>query len=130
MKNHTRLWIALSLILVFITGVAAGVLLDKYIQKQRFKKMNEERKKPRFPTLDDLAKELDLTPVQKEAIQRIFKNNEEKLQSLREQIHKQYAENRTQIRDKIKAVLSDEQWSKFESIVEKYSDRNKHLSRN
>ncbi len=120
MKNHYKFWIVFSLIIVFAAGVAGGVLLDKYVIAKKPEIQRKKRSSVRFPTLDMMAQELNLSSEQQEQIRDIFKNNEERFKTLRKQINERFTTIRTQLKDEIKSVLNDEQKLKFEAMIEKY----------
>ncbi|UCC38367.1 MAG: hypothetical protein JSV96_11035 [Candidatus Aminicenantes bacterium] len=120
MKNHYKFWIVFSLIIVFAAGMAGGILLDKYVITKKPEKTRKKRSSVRFPSLDIMAKELNLTSEQQEQIREVFKNNEERFKILRKQIDERFKTIRTQLREEIKSVLNDEQKIKFEAMIEKY----------
>jgi Spy/CpxP family protein refolding chaperone len=120
MKNHYKFWIVFSLIIVFAAGVAGGVLLDKYVIAKKPEIQRKKRSSVRFPTLDMMAQELNLSSKQQEQIREIFRNNEERFKTLRKQINERFTTIRTQLKDEIKSVLNDEQKLKFEAMIEKY----------
>jgi len=125
MKNHYKFWIVFSLIIVFAAGVIGGILFEKHILGKEPKKTARTRSSIRFPTLDTMALELDLTAEQQEQIREIFKSNEERIDTLRSQIHERFLSIRTQLKNEINNVLSEEQRLKFEAMIEKYLSQRK-----
>jgi Spy/CpxP family protein refolding chaperone len=130
MKNHYKLWTIISLIIVFSAGLIGGVLLDKHIFNKKHKSQDErtDRKKTsstRFPTLDIMAKELGLSTEQKEKIQEIFKNNEERFKTLRKDMNERLMDIRIQLNNEIKSVLTEEQQAKYEAMIKKYHSQRK-----
>jgi DNA anti-recombination protein RmuC len=119
MKNNYKLWIILSLIVIFIAGVISGVLIDQNILSKR-NHDTRRRSSTRFPTLEIMAKELALSTEQQEQIREIFDNNEERFKSLRSEMHKSLSDIRDQLLTDIKSVLINEQKAKFEAMIEKY----------
>ncbi len=118
MKNHYKLWIIVSLILVFAAGLIGGILIDQhFIQK---KPRPPEKNSVHFPTLEIMARELNLTQDQQEKIKDIFTNNEERFKSLRKDFFDQLSTIRIQLNAEIKSVLTPEQASKFDAMIEKY----------
>lgn len=120
MKNNYKLWIILSFIIVFVVGGVAGILLDKHILPSKFKKSRRDRRPVEFPTLDIMAKELDLSAEQQEKIREIFANNEESLKDLRNLIHERISTIRSRLKEEIKNVLTEEQRKNFEAMIERY----------
>jgi len=132
MKNHYKIWIIFSLIVVFIAGVLSGILLEQHLIQKRIKKKTERktdrRSSVRFPSLEMMAEELGLTSEQQEQIREIFRNNEEKMKKLNSSFREQYSSMRSQLRNDIKGVLSEEQSQKFDAMIEKYvSQRRKEM---
>ena len=133
MNNHYKLWTIVSLIVVFAAGLVSGILLDKHIfNKKPTRKIERTDFKrtgpPRYPTLDQWTQELGLTPEQKEKLQEIFKNNEERFKTLRKDMDKNLRDIRTQLTKEIKSVLTEEQKAKYEAMIEKYRSMRKRES--
>ncbi len=128
MKNSYKFWIVLSFIVVFAAGVTGGILFENNFLDKKTKRDGERRSSVRFPTLDMMAEELGLSSEQQEKLREIFKNNEERLKTYRSQIHDQYISIRSQLKEEMMAVFSEEQKIKFEAMIEKYlSERKKEL---
>ena len=124
MKNNYKLWIILSLIVVFIAGVICGVLIDKNMLNKR-KHDSRRRSSTHFPTLEIMAEELALTTEQQAQIREIFNNNEERFKGLRSDMDKRLSEIRKQLLMDIKSVLTNEQKAKFEAMIDKYRSQRK-----
>lgn len=129
MKNNYKFWIVFSLVIVFAAGVTGGILLDRHIISKKPKKLDRNRASVHFPTLNTMAQELNLTEKQKKQIREIFKQNEKKLRTLRGYIHEQYSSVRSQLKNEIKSILTEEQNKKFEAMIEKYISQRKKYSR-
>lgn len=125
MKNNYKFWIIFSLIIVFLVGAVAGILFEKYLLPTKAKKIKREKRPVHFPTLEIMAKELNLTSKQEEKIREIFRNNEERLKNFRSLIHERISNIRSQLKSEIKNVLTEEQNSKFEAMIEKYVQQRK-----
>ncbi len=125
MKNNYKLWIILSFIVVFIVGGVAGVLLDEYIFPTKSKRSRRDRRPVEFPTLDIMAKELDLSAEQQEQIRQIFADNEESLKKLKSHIHERISKIRSDLKTEINNVLTEEQRTKFEAMIERYLQKRK-----
>ncbi len=124
MKNNYKIWIILSLIVVFITGVLCGVLIDKnFLDKRRHD--THRRSTTRFPTLEMMAEELSLSAEQQAQVREIFHNNEERFKGLRKDMDTRLREIRAQLLTEIKSVLSEEQKTKFDAMIERYRAQRK-----
>lgn len=126
MKNHYKFWIVFSFLMVFAAGIFSGIILEKNILDKKSQRKSDRasrsqrRSSVRFPTLDDMAKELTLSEEQQEKIRTIFSQSEEKLQQAQREIHKQFSSLRKQLLDDIKSVLDQDQTLKFEAMIERY----------
>lgn len=120
MTNHYKFWIAVSLIMVFAAGVVGGLLVDKYVIQKTSDKKAVLKRSVHFPSLETMAKELNLSQEQQARIKDIFRENEERFKILRSQIHEQLTSIRSQLKNEIKSVLTEEQASNFEAMIERY----------
>lgn len=120
MKNHYKFWIVLSLILVFLAGLGGGILIKKHAFPDVPREKPKRRSTVHFPSMDMMARELDLSNGQQEKIKNIFKQNEEKFKALRTEMHDQLTSIRSQLKKDILDVLSPGQRQKFEALIEKY----------
>jgi DNA anti-recombination protein RmuC len=124
MKNNYKLWIILSLIVVFIAGVISGILIDKNVLNER-KHDTRRRSSTHFPTLEIMAEELALSTEQQEQIKEIFQNNEERFKNLRSDTHRRLSDIRAQLLTDINSVLTNEQKTRFEAMIDKYRSQRK-----
>ena len=124
--NKSRLWIVLSLVLLFAAGMVAGIFADKWFLSKRAEARRGQTNRP--PTLEFWSKELGLTVEQQAKIREIFKHNEERLQNderlkgLRGDLDKRYGEIRAQLKAEIDAVLTPEQKQKLEAMIQKHNE--------
>jgi uncharacterized protein YneF (UPF0154 family) len=130
MKNNSKYWIILSLVVVFAAGLLSGIFLEKHLTQKRIKKKTERRSSVRFPSLKIMAEELGLTSEQEEQIREIFKNSEDRMKELSSNYREHYSQMRAQLKKEIENVLSEEQNQKFEAMIQKYiSERKKEMDR-
>lgn len=125
MKNHYRLWIALSLVIVFAAGVLGGMLLEKNLPHKKFERKDRRKSPVRFPSIEDMAVELNLTPEQQEKIREVFRNNEDRFKTLRKDIDARLKNMRSQLKEEINSVLTEEQSQKFDAMIQKYISQRK-----
>jgi Spy/CpxP family protein refolding chaperone len=124
--NKSRLWIILSLLLLFAAGMVAGIFADKWFLGKKADARRGQANRP--PTLEFWTKELGLSVEQQARIREIFKHNEERLQnderlkSLRADLDKRYGEIRAQLKAEIDAVLTPVQKQKLEAMIKKHDD--------
>jgi RNase adaptor protein for sRNA GlmZ degradation len=135
MKNHYKFWIVLSFLVVFVAGIFSGAIIERQFLSKKLdetfrKPPRKERQGTHFPTLDDMAKELELTSQQQGKIQEIFDNSEDRLKTLRKEVGKQFMSMREQFMQEIKSVFDQDQTVRFDAMIEKYlSQRKEQIER-
>ncbi|MCX8159555.1 MAG: periplasmic heavy metal sensor [Candidatus Saccharicenans sp.] len=118
MNNKYKFWVTLSLIAVFILGVAVGVFGDRWFLEKK-KPVPRQRQEP-FPTLEVISKELQLTPEQEEKIREVFKRSEERFQAFRKDVHARLTELREQLKTEMDEVFTPEQEKKMQELMDRY----------
>jgi len=125
MNNRYRLWIVLSLLVAFAAGVLGGIFAERTILHPRHH-TRVQRGSAHPPDLEEMARDLGLSPAQKEGIQRIFESNDVKFKELYTEMHNRLAALRSEIQTQIDALLTPEQKQKMEAIIAKHGEqRNK-----
>lgn len=124
MKTKHKILAALLILVVFGLGVAAGVLGERYFVHKRYRRPTVER--PRVPSLDAWAKELQLTPDQQVKIREIFKKNEERMKACRTEGLANLGEIRKMLKDELDAVFTPEQKKKMEEMIRRHAERRRN----
>lgn len=128
MKTKYKILIALTLLVVFGLGVAAGVLGERYVVHR---KDRHPAVRPHLPSPEDWAKELGLTQEQKDKIREIFKQNEERMKAYRADSRVRLGELRKRLWDETNAVLTPEQKQKNDEMIRRFEElRKKEMERN
>ncbi len=117
MIKKYRLWVALTLLAVFALGAAAGVFGERYLMHRRFRRPAQ----PRTPylLLEPVAKALALTAEQQDKLREIFKRSDERMKVLDTEIHSRLREIRAQLKTEVDAVLTPDQRTKLEEMIQK-----------
>jgi Spy/CpxP family protein refolding chaperone len=126
MKTKYKILIALTLLVVFGLGVAAGVLGERYVVHKKYRRPTVERQ--HAPTLDAWSKELQLTPDQQAKIREIFKKNEERMKAYWSEGTNKLQQIRKTLKEEIDALLTPEQKKKMEEIIRQHEERRKNES--
>ena len=130
MNTKYKLWIVLSLIAVFAIGLATGYFSERYLVHKRHEMKGgpDGRRPPHFPTVESLARDLNLTRDQQDRIREIFRKNETRLKGFGDEFHKRLDEIRGQLKSEVDAVLTPEQIRKLEAMISEYmkKDRMSH----
>jgi Spy/CpxP family protein refolding chaperone len=127
MNNKTRLWIVLSLLVAFAAGVVGGIFAERiFIHPRRHAQAQRGPSHP--PDLEEMARNLGLSPDQKEKIRQIFESNDGKFKELYTEMHDRLSALRSEIKSQIDAVLTPEQKEKMEAIIAKHGEERRRES--
>lgn len=128
MKNKSRFWIILVVLVAFVAGLLGGFWVERYlIQKKRprFRPKPPREETVRFPSLDQMSRELGLSEDQQAAIRQAFERNDVRLKELRSDMHSRLTQIRAQLKTEIDAILTVEQKQKFEAMIQRYLEERK-----
>lgn len=127
MNNKYRLWIVLSLLVAFAAGVLGGIFAERRFLHPR-KHTQAQRSPSHPPDLEEMARNLGLSPEQKESIRQIFERNDSKFKELYTDMHNRLAGLRSEIKNQIDAVLTPGQREKMEGIIARHGEQRKKES--
>lgn len=116
MNKKYKLWIALTLIVVFALGVVGGIFGERYFMHKRDRRPQERTP---FPLLEPVAKALGLTAEQRDKLRELFNKNDERMKALDGEIHGRLREMRTRLKGEINGVLTPEQQVKLDEMIKK-----------
>ncbi|MCX6572537.1 MAG: hypothetical protein NTX99_00960 [Candidatus Aminicenantes bacterium] len=129
MKTKYKILVALTLLVVFGLGVAAGVLGQRYVTHRASRRAAAARPHP--PSPESWAKELGLTQEQQDKMREIFKQNEERMKAYRTESRARLSELRKQLWEETNAVLTPEQKKKNDEMIRRFEEwRKKESERN
>ncbi len=117
MLKKYRLWVALTLLVVFGLGAAAGIFGEHYLMHRRDRRPAAPRTP--FVLLDPVVKALGLTTDQQASIREIFKRSDERMKTLDAEIHSRLREMRAALKSEVDAILTPEQRAKLEDMIQK-----------
>ena len=123
MKTKYKILIALTLLVVFGLGAAAGVLFERNIAHRAQRRAAAARS--HFPSPEEWAKELGLTQEQQDKIREIFKGNEERMKAFRTESRGRLGELRKRLSVEIDAVLTPEQKAKNDEMMRRFEEQRK-----
>ncbi len=120
----------LMLVLTFVLGGIAGAISDHLYQTR----IGASLPKPPgrlgpHDIVEDMAKDLKLTPDQKEKLKVIIQQSRDRYRALSVQFRPQYDVIRNETNEQIRQILTDEQKARFETIVKDLSERHKARER-
>ncbi len=127
MNNKFRLWIVLSLAGAFAAGVLGGLFAERSLIHPRLH-TRVQRGPDHPPNLEEMARELGLSPDQKEAVRQIFEKNDSRFKELYTEMHGRLSALRSEIKHQIDAVLTPEQKQKMEALIAQHGEQRKRES--
>lgn len=110
-------------IVVFLLGIALGALGMYYWGGHVL--ASRAHHFDRGKLLEDMTREVGLTPDQKTQLEVIIEDTRGKFQAIDDQTRPQYDQVRQQARDRIRAFLTPEQRPKFEEFVRHLDEERK-----
>ena len=111
-SNKTRWQVRLAAALIFVLGFAAGILaLNIYRGWAR----NMGGPRDRF---EQMSQRLNLNADQKTKVQQIFTDTREQLTALRKESEPRVDQIRSQADERLKQVLTPDQWQQFQKMRE------------
>jgi Spy/CpxP family protein refolding chaperone len=129
MKTKYKILVALTLLVVFGLGIAAGVLGERYVVHRKDRRASANRPHP--PSPEAWAKELGLSQEQQDRIHELFKQNEERMKAFRTENRARLGELRKRLWEETSAVLTPEQKKKNDEMIRRFEElRKKESERN
>lgn len=119
---------AAYLALVFLLGAAFGAGGHHLYDGARKEEQAQKKKKKHLSTVEWLTKELECTKWQKEELEEILDKTYEQYEIIYSEIKPQYEEARQRGRDRIRAILNEEQQEKFEMLVKRIDKKERKAS--
>ncbi len=114
-------------VLVFLLGIALGALGMYYWGERAW--ASRGRHFDHAKLVEDMTREVGLTPDQKTQLVVIIEDTRGKFQTIYDQTQPQYDQVRQQARDRIRTILTPEQRPKFEEFVRRLDEERKKRDR-
>jgi len=113
---------------IFSIGVVCGALGQRYLQQTERPPFYSDSARRGGPpraerVLDIMTRNLTLTEEQRSTIGDILSESREEIGSIRAQIHKQMQSREATVKEKIRAVLTDEQREKYDTTLRRMERR-------
>lgn len=128
MNGKSRAWALALLVAVFLVGGAAGAGVDRMLVGARQESSTEHTRSGgdrdrRRSYLDWLAAELTLTDEQRTQVQGILERSREHASVLWREYRPRYQELQEQARAEIRALLTEEQVTAYDALLERQRQR-------
>jgi len=111
MFDKSKLWATGLLVAAFAAGVAAGVASTAWGDRHRDDRRGRPREQVSY--LDRLARELQLSPPQRDSVSAILKRYDEPMRELWQRGRQQVDSMRLRVRTEIGTVLNPEQQARY-----------------
>ena len=107
-----------AVVLLFLIGFLAGMLATNLYHARQSPASAGGRGR-----LEQVIERLDLTPEQRTQVQAVLGDARAQLAELRQQSAPKFREVRAQTDDRLRAILTPEQWQQFQNLMGEYRDR-------
>ncbi len=118
--TNMRLWAGLFVLVVFVTGLAAGVTVSPWLSPGPTRGIMDGRPTPDRMTerlLDRTSDSLDLTEDQEQRLRAVFAGRQQRLREINEQVRERFETQQAQMNAEIASILTLEQMEIFENEI-------------
>ena len=118
--TNMRLWAGLFVLVVFVTGLAAGVTVSPWLSPGPTRGIMDRRPTPDRMTerlLDRTSDSLDLTEDQEQRLRAVFAGRQQRLREINEQVRERFETQQAQMNAEIASILTLEQMEIFENEI-------------
>ncbi len=124
--NSDKKWIFIGVVLVFISGVIAGIAVErKFLHCRSDGKGRVRERFSKEQVLDRLTRDLALNKTQRESVGEIFDRHKPEFKALHKQIKNNMSKLLGTIDAEILNVLDEGQKKKYKNIMKK-KDKHRH----
>ena len=122
--RSTRLWAGLFVLLVFVAGLAAGVVVRPWLvpgpprgfgPRGLVGRPSPDRMTERL--LERISAEIDVTPEQDQRLRAVFDGRQRRLREINEEVRGRFETQQAEMNAEISAILTPEQMEIFESEI-------------
>ncbi len=122
-KIKRNAWLVrVAAVAIFVLGFAAGALAPRAYRAW----VRDDAQVSRKDGFEDMSERLKLSPEQKSQVQQIFGDTRSQLQALRKESEPRFAEIRRQADERMRQVLTPEQWEQFQKSRDEGRRRGGH----
>ena len=122
--TNMRLWAGLFVLVVFVAGLSAGVLVRPWLSpgptrdfgpRGRVGGPAPDRMTERL--LERIGANMDLTPEQDQGLRAVFDGRQQRLREINEEVRERFENQQAQMNAEIAAILTPEQMEIFENEI-------------
>ena len=131
MTNRPRLWFTVFVLLVFLAGTAAGVLVGHLVEpalfagpeeRPPFRRLPGRERSPEGP-IQRMTQDLDLSEEQQQQLSAIFERRRGRLAQFQQQVRARFDEEHESLRAEIEKILTPTQRERFAEELRKRPPR-------
>lgn len=115
--------IILATIVIFGAGVVTGGLLVSHVTRAKAKPVQLSLEQRRIEFLLNVTRELKLSPEQRERIERLIRESQERTRQLWERVGPQMRRELAEVKEKIREELTPPQRKRFEELMKRQQAR-------
>jgi Spy/CpxP family protein refolding chaperone len=113
-NNSKRQWqIRGAVLAIFLLGFAAGILAITAYQAGRGRSNSDGPRRDRY---EQMLNQLNLSAEQKPQVEQILKDSRAEVFKMRKESEPRFAELRRQTNERLQAVLTPEQWERWQQM--------------
>jgi len=122
--NSEKWRVRLSIVAIFLLGfVAGGLAVNLYRPGKANTPAAPQPGQPHRGGFEAMLKSLNLSDQQKEQVDQILGDTRQRLAEIHRASEPQVAEIRKQTRERLKTVLTEDQWSQFQQHIKEREER-------
>jgi len=122
--TNMRLWAGLFVLVVFVAGLAAGVLVRPWLSPAPTRAFGPRGMVGGAPPdrmterlLERISAEMDLTPEQDQALRTVFDGRQQRLREINDEVRERFETQQAQMNAEISAILTPEQMEIFDTEI-------------
>lgn len=115
--------IILATVVIFGAGVVTGGLLVNHVTRAKVKPVLPSLEQRRIEFLLNVTRELKLSPEQRQRIERVVRESQERTRELWEQVGPQMRKELVEVKERIREELTSPQRKRFEELMKRQQVR-------
>ena len=116
--------VRLAIVAIFLLGfVAGGLAVNLYRQGAPPRAQGKDERYPRRGGIESMLKSLNLTDQQKQQVDQILADTRQRITEIHRASEPQMSEIKTQTRERLKTVLTEDQWNQFQQQIKEREAR-------
>jgi len=116
--------VRLAIVAIFLLGfVAGGLAVNLYRQGAPTRAQRKDERSPRPGGIESMLKSLNLTDQQKQQVDQILADTRQRITEIHRASEPQMSDIKKQTRERLKTVLTEDQWDQFQQQIKEREAR-------